>query len=51
MKLRIAAVVVGVLVMALIVNAFLGIPGTHRDAESFAGGRVLQLDGSGSERS
>lgn len=44
MKLRIAAVVVGVLVLALIVNAFL-VSRMHRDAESFGGGRVLALDG------
>lgn len=44
MKLRIAAVVVVISVIALLVNAFV-VDRTVRPAAAFAGGRVLELDG------
>jgi pimeloyl-ACP methyl ester carboxylesterase len=44
MKLRIAAMAVVAVVLALIGNAFV-VDRTTRSAEAFAGGRVLELDG------
>jgi hypothetical protein len=44
MKVRIAAMFVVIVVLALLVNAFV-VARTQRPAEAFAGGRVLELDG------
>ena len=44
MKLRIAAIAVAAVMLALLGNGFL-VDRTERSAEAFAGGRVLELDG------